>query len=147
MRSLALILALLLGGCGLLPEVKDETAGWSAQKLYAEAKDNLNSGNYERSVKLFETLEARFPYGRYAQQAILEGAYSSYRAGETPAATAALSGAHSNVSSTISRADIGSMRRNSIMFARPSARKRRPSCSMESSSPAERASTSGASVW
>jgi len=46
-------------------------------------------GQLYRAVKLFETLEARFPYGRYAQQAILEGAYSSYRAGETPAATAA----------------------------------------------------------
>ena len=28
-------------------------------------------GNYTRAVKLFETLEARFPYGRYAQQAML----------------------------------------------------------------------------
>ena len=34
-------------------------------------------------AKLFETLEARYPYGRYAQQAILEGAYANYRAGET----------------------------------------------------------------
>ena len=41
MRSLAVIAALflatLLGGCGLLPEVKDETVGWSANKLYVEA--------------------------------------------------------------------------------------------------------------
>ena len=46
-------------------------------------------GNYTRAVKLFETLEARFPYGRYAQQAILELAYSNYRAGETATAVAA----------------------------------------------------------
>ena len=46
------------------------------------------SGNYTRAVKLYETLESRFPYGRYAQQAILESAYSSYRAGETAAAVA-----------------------------------------------------------
>ena len=31
----------------------------------------------------------RYPYGRYAQQAILESAYSSYRAGETATAVAA----------------------------------------------------------
>lgn len=80
---------LTLGGCGLLPEVIDETAGWSAQKLYAEAKDNLNSGNYERAVKLFETLEARYPFGRYAQQAQLEVAYAYYKDNEPISAIAA----------------------------------------------------------
>jgi outer membrane protein assembly factor BamD len=46
-------------------------------------------GNYSRAVKLYETLESRFPYGRYAQQAILESAYANYRAGETAAAVGA----------------------------------------------------------
>jgi outer membrane protein assembly factor BamD len=80
---------LLAAGCGLLPEVKDETAGWSAERLYANAHDELTSGNFTRAVKLFETLEARYPYGRYAQQAILEGAYANYRTGETANAVAA----------------------------------------------------------
>jgi outer membrane protein assembly factor BamD len=76
-------LAVMLGGCGLLPEVKDETSTWSADRLYQAAHDARLEGNYTRAVKLFETLESRFPYGRYAQQAILESAYASYRAGET----------------------------------------------------------------
>jgi outer membrane protein assembly factor BamD len=87
--SLLLVTTLTLGGCGLLPEVKDETAGWSAQKLYAEAKDNLNEGNYERAVKLFETLESRYPFGRYAQQAQLEVAYAYYKDNEPISAIAA----------------------------------------------------------
>ena len=87
--GLLLAATLTLGGCGLLPEVKDETAGWSAQKLYAEAKDNLNSGNYERAVKLFETLESRYPFGRYAQQAQLEVAYAYYKDNEPISAIAA----------------------------------------------------------
>ena len=87
--SLLLTATLTLGGCGLLPEVKDETTGWSAQKLYAEAKDNLNDGNYERAVKLFETLEARYPFGRYAQQAQLEVAYAYYKDSEPISAIAA----------------------------------------------------------
>ena len=87
--SALLAVTLTLGGCGLLPEVQDETAGWSAQKLYAEAKDNLNSGNYERAVKLFETLEARYPFGRYAQQAQLEVAYAYYKDNEPISAIAA----------------------------------------------------------
>jgi len=87
---MALVLgAMLVAGCNLLPEQKEETTGWSAERLYATANEEMKSGNYTRAVKLYETLEARFPYGRYAQQAILEGAYSSYRAGETPTAIAA----------------------------------------------------------
>lgn len=87
--SVLLAATLTLGGCGLLPEVKDETAGWSAQKLYSEAKDNLNDGNYERAVKLFETLEARYPFGRYAQQAQLEVGYAYYKDNEPISAIAA----------------------------------------------------------
>jgi outer membrane protein assembly factor BamD len=85
----AIVFVLSATACGLLPEVKDDTAGWSAERLYQEAHDMLATGNYTRAVKLFETLEGRYPYGRYAQQAILEGAYANYRANETAAAVAA----------------------------------------------------------
>lgn len=84
----AAMLAFALSGCGLLPEVQDETGSWSADKLYNTAHQALVEGNYTRAVKMFETLESRFPYGRYAQQAILESAYANYRAGEQAAATA-----------------------------------------------------------
>jgi outer membrane protein assembly factor BamD len=86
---LVALMALTAAGCGLLPDVKDETAGWSAEQLYKNAHEAMLDGNYTRAVKLFETLEARYPYGRYAQQAILEGAFSNWRNGEQAAATAA----------------------------------------------------------
>lgn len=85
----ALLTGLWLAGCNLLPEVKDETAGWSAERLYSTAHDEMMSGNYTRAIKLFETLEARYPYGRHAQQAVLEGGYANYRQGETANAVAA----------------------------------------------------------
>ena len=85
----ALIGALLLGGCGLLPEQVDETAGWNAQKLYSEAKASMSEGGYDRAVTLFEKLEARYPYGRFAQQAQLEVAYAYYKQGEQALALAA----------------------------------------------------------
>ena len=88
-RSLAVILALLLGACGLLPEVKDETAGWSADKLYAEAKDEMSQGGYTSAIKYLEKLEARYPYGRYAQQAQIELAYVYFKEGEHASAIAA----------------------------------------------------------
>lgn len=91
-RTLAIVLAaaFLAAGCGLLPSGRDETAGWSAERIYKAAHDAMLEGNYTRAVKLFESLEARFPYGRYAQQAMLEGAFANYRANETAAAISTL---------------------------------------------------------
>jgi len=96
MRSLAVstasaltVLVLLASGCSLLPDQIDETAGWSANKLYAEAKDNMSEGGYDKAIKYFEKLEARYPYGRYAQQAQLEVAYAYFRQQETANAIAA----------------------------------------------------------
>ena len=83
------VVILAFGGCGLLPDVVDETTNLNAEGLYKLAHEAMVEGNYTRATKLFETLEARFPYGRYAQQAILELAYSSYRTGETATAVAA----------------------------------------------------------
>ena len=88
-RSLAVILALLLCACGLLPEVKDETSGWSADKLYTEAKDEMSKNGWDKAVKYLEKLEARYPYGRYAQQAQIELAYVYYKSGEHASSIAA----------------------------------------------------------
>ena len=94
MRAVAaaalMMMTMWLAGCSLLPDAaKDETVGWSAEKLYTEGHNAMLEGNYTRAVKLFEAIEARYPYGRFAQQAILEGAYSNWRAGEQTSAVAA----------------------------------------------------------
>lgn len=89
MRSVAVMLALTLAACGLLPETKDETAGWSAQKLYSAAREAMGDASYDKAIKYFEKLEARYPYGRYAQQSQLEVAYAYYRSGEAASAVAA----------------------------------------------------------
>jgi outer membrane protein assembly factor BamD len=90
LACLAILLAAVsIGGCNLLPEVKDAYANLTAEQLNRQAKDAMSEGNYTKAVKLYEALEARFPYGRFAQQAILEGAYANYRIGETATAIAA----------------------------------------------------------
>lgn len=92
-RILAVIVALGLGwglaACGGIPDLNDETKGWSAQKLYAEAKDELANRNYERAIKLYQKLESRYPYGRFAQQAQIEIAYAHYKDQEPALAIAA----------------------------------------------------------
>jgi len=88
-HSLALLFGVLVAACGMLPDAADETRGWSAQKLYTEAKDNLNSGNYEQAIKYYEKLEARYPYSRLAQQAQIDTAYAYYKDSEPAQAMAA----------------------------------------------------------
>ncbi|MGY0400166.1 MAG: outer membrane protein assembly factor BamD, partial [Ostreibacterium sp.] len=70
MRLLCISLFFLLAGCSSIN--KDETLTWSVQKLYSEAKQNYNSGNYETSRQYYNKLLARFPLGRYAQQTNLD---------------------------------------------------------------------------
>jgi len=92
MRSslLLALAALLLAGCGLFSgKEDDETAGWSAQRLYGEAKDAMAGKEWPKAIKHFEKLEARFPYGRFAQQAQLEVAYCHFKEGERALAVAA----------------------------------------------------------
>lgn len=84
------ILALVLSACSLLPEQIDETKNWSASKLYSEAKDEMNSGSYDKAIKYYEKLESRYPFGTYAQQAQMEIAYAYYRQGEQAQALAAV---------------------------------------------------------
>jgi len=80
---------LLLAACGTTGEQADETAGWSAQRLYGEARDAQNSKDWTKAVKYLEKLEARYPYGRFAQQAQLEIAYAQWKAGERAPSIAA----------------------------------------------------------
>ncbi|MCL6467586.1 MAG: outer membrane protein assembly factor BamD, partial [Ralstonia sp.] len=51
------VACLAISACGILPEQQDETAGWSANKLYSEAKDSLDGGDYAKAVKYYEKLE------------------------------------------------------------------------------------------
>jgi outer membrane protein assembly factor BamD len=76
----AALLLGLLSGCSSTPTV-DETANWSPNRLYAEAMDERNSGNFERAVTLFEKLEGRAAGTPLAQQAQLEKAYAHYKDG------------------------------------------------------------------
>jgi len=57
--------------------------------MYGEAKSALLDENYESAIKKFESLQSRFPYGRFAQQSQLEIAYSYYKQGEIESAIAA----------------------------------------------------------
>lgn len=69
-----------LGGCG--KQQKDPTAGWSAEKLFEEARSEAADGNYDQAAKLFEKVEGRGATTLMAQQAMLERAFILYRNGD-----------------------------------------------------------------
>ena len=83
-----MLFAALLAGCG--GSLEDETIGWSAQRLYGEAKDAMASKDWARAIRYLEKLEARYPYGRFAQQAQLEIAYAYWKDQERASAIAAV---------------------------------------------------------
>lgn len=88
LRSLPVVLALALTACGSTPPKPGSTAK-DPQSAYNEAMDLLGTGSYESAITAFEQLQARFPYGQYAQQADLQIAYTYYRLQDTASAIAA----------------------------------------------------------
>lgn len=84
----AVLAAGLLAGCNTTKE--DPTAKWTPDRIYVEAKDELNSGGFDKAVPLFEKLEGRAAGTPLAQQAQIDKAYAQYKGGERAQAVATL---------------------------------------------------------
>lgn len=84
----ALLAASILAACSSTPT--DPTAGWSPNRIYSEAKDEMNGGAFDKAIDLYEKLEGRAAGTPLAQQAQLEKAYAQYRNGEKAQAIATL---------------------------------------------------------
>jgi outer membrane protein assembly factor BamD len=87
-RLSAVLVAILLAACANTQ--KDPTAGWSVDKLYAEARDLMGSLQYDKAAGMFEKLEGRAAGTVLAQQAQLEKAYAYYKNKDTALAASAL---------------------------------------------------------
>jgi len=80
-RTIALAGALAVAACSSLE--KDATSKWDAERLYKEGHKELVAGNWGKAREMFDKLESRYPFGRYAQQGQIEIAYAYYKEGET----------------------------------------------------------------
>ena len=80
---------LIISGCSYFEDKEDPTTTWTAERLYAEAKGELDSGNFSKAVEYYEKLETRFPFGVYGQQSLLDLAYAYYKTDATDSALSA----------------------------------------------------------
>jgi outer membrane protein assembly factor BamD len=90
-RALSLLAAaaVLAAACGTSDKI-DPSSTKAVEALYAEGKDELNSGGYDRAIKIFERVEGRAAGTLLAQQASLDLAYAQHRSGDRAAALATL---------------------------------------------------------
>ena len=78
-----LVLIVALGtaaGCAHDRE-KDSQIG-SVDEAYTKAKESLERGNFTRSIKIFEALQARYPFSDISRQVQLDLMYSYYKSGQ-----------------------------------------------------------------
>ena len=90
MRNLVFFLVIfLLSSCSYFEEKEDETKVWDADRLYSDAKGNLDAGFYSDAVDYYQRLESRYPFGEHAQQSLLDLAYGYFKSEEHDASIAA----------------------------------------------------------
>lgn len=78
----------LLAGCSTT--TVDPTAKMTPEEIYADAKDSMSIGAFDKAIPLLEKLEGRAAGSLLAQQAQLDRAYAHFRSGEQAQAVVAL---------------------------------------------------------
>jgi outer membrane protein assembly factor BamD len=81
--------ALLASGCSIFSGT-DKLENASAQKLYADARDEMQAGSFDKAIPILEKLEGRAAGTPLAQQAQLEKAFAQYKSNDQASALATL---------------------------------------------------------
>lgn len=85
-------LVFIVSGCSSDgSEEYDPTAGWSVERLYQDGKEEMNAGNWSVAAERFTAVEARYPFGPYAQQSLINLAYVQWKQTEPEMALATIS--------------------------------------------------------
>ena len=87
--ALLIILAIAVTSCSTTDDDEDNYEKWPPEKLYKEAQREIKAGDYQSAIEYLESLEARFPFGKLADQAQLDTAFAYYKFQEYDSAIAA----------------------------------------------------------
>ena len=77
-----LIFSGLLSSCSYWEgvfEEPDPTIAMSAAQIYGEGRAFLDAEDYPNAIIYFDILEARYPFGIYSTQSMLDLSYASYK--------------------------------------------------------------------
>jgi outer membrane protein assembly factor BamD len=89
MKILVILLSIVLtSGCGRFNK-EDDYSDANAQELYDAARKSMSGKRYETAVEILRTLEAKYPYGKFAQQAQIDTIYVYYMSDQPGLALAA----------------------------------------------------------
>lgn len=88
--AVMLFMATLVAACGTVKPEKDPTIGWSAERLYRDARESMSAGSWTTARTRLEAIESRYPFGTYAQQALIDQAYVNWKDDEPEQALAAI---------------------------------------------------------
>jgi outer membrane protein assembly factor BamD len=72
-----MVAAALLAGCSSAP--RNESATSTAERLYKEAREDMDAGSFDRAIKALERIEGLAAGSVMAQQAVLDMAYLHWR--------------------------------------------------------------------
>ncbi len=89
-------LVITIQGCETLSKLgsdssstSDKYVDWDAKKFHDKARAAMDAENYIKAIELYETLEARYPFGEYAAQTQLDVAYAYFKNDDPEASIAA----------------------------------------------------------
>lgn len=88
---LLLVSLLAMAGCSTSGgDDFDETANWPVERLFESGKSEMNVGAWQDAGTRFMAVEARFPFGPYAQQSLINLAYVQWKQNEPEMALATI---------------------------------------------------------
>lgn len=79
-----MLCAILLTGCALFGNDDDDEEGPvpAAEELYSRAQEQMAENEWEEAVETLRRIEAEYPYGEHAIQAMVDTIYAYYRFGD-----------------------------------------------------------------
>ena len=87
--TFVIIILAILHGCSMFDKtIVDPYKAMTEAELYNEGSMFLNNADIPQAVAIFDLLEIRYPFSKYAQQSVLDLAYAYYEFGQKDEAIA-----------------------------------------------------------
>ena len=77
--------SLIISGCSWFDEKSEDE---EAEAIYSAARNSLEKGSYAAALEKYEKLEKDYPFSPFANAALLETAYASYKSDDAETAAA-----------------------------------------------------------